>query len=706
MSYRAALLICLGLAGAALAQTSTPPAADPPVTQPAAAQKPPVVHEHVEVTATRRAEDPAEVPGAIEVLNGEEITARGGNDLRGALATATGVEIAPGGDGGPAGSVPDFWGLKEFDAFLLVVDGVPWGGAFNPALTTLSLEDVDRIEVMRGPAPITYGATSFVGVLHVVHTGTEAKERTLTLHGGSFASGRGSFSTPVPLGGAWRSRVTLDSERRGFTDDRTAYRRGHGSWRIDRVARDASRFRVGLDMNWLDQNPASPRVRDGATLSPLNAVDANYNPANAFLNDHRGAIHGGYDRKVGDGQWSTLASFSHSRQRSFRGFLEDLSNTADNAHGVREDIHLTDFYVDSHDTGKVARTLSVLIGGDYLHGTGNARGADLDYTVPLTGTAVTVTEPATLDVTIQDQRDFAGAFAALEWTPAPRVRIDAGVRLNATRERRHDADGGAGTSIRDGRTEARASGNVGAIVSAWQRGRDALRLYVNYRDTFKPAAIDFGIGEGFAGRLILEPETSRSVEGGLKGQWWDRRIETEVSGFLMNLENLVTPVDIGGTPGLINAGRQRFQGLESGLSFFLPRNVLAKASYSYHDAHFTDFVQDFGGVPTQLAGKRLELSAHHLASFGLWYLPLRGFTGGFSVQYRGGVYLNKRNTAPAEGFATVDAGAGYRTPRWELRVDAHNLGDRRDPVSESELGDAQYYLMTGRHADATLRIHF
>ena len=118
---------------------------------------------------TRVPEPAVEVPVPIEVFTGQELTDRGARDLESALALATGVTIAPGGDGGPASSVPEFWGLKEFDAFLLVVDGVPWGGAFNPALATLSLTDIARIEVMRGPAPVTYGATSFVGVIHVVH---------------------------------------------------------------------------------------------------------------------------------------------------------------------------------------------------------------------------------------------------------------------------------------------------------------------------------------------------------------------------------------------------------------------------------------------------------------------------------------------------------------------------------------------------------
>ena len=84
----------------------------------------------------------------------------------------------------------------------------------------------------------------------------------------------------------------------------------------------------------------------------------------------------------------------------------------------------------------------------------------------------------------------------------------------------------------------------------------------------------------------------------------------------------------------------------------------------------------------------------------------RGFLGGVSMNYTGSRFLNKRNTAVAEGFPTVDLSIGYRTPRWDLRVDARNLGDRRDPVAESELGDAQYYLMTSRCVVGSYSVHF
>src|SRR5262249_44570149 len=154
-----------------------------------------------------------------------------------------------------------------------------------------------RIEVLRGPAPVTYGATSFVGVIHVVNEGTDSPERVLELRGGSYGSGGVTFSTPIPLRGEWGSRLTLEAEREGFSDDRTIYRRGHALWRIDRKASNSGRFWFNTDINWLDQDPASPRPRDGAVLSPLVPVDANLNPAGAFLDDHRFSFLGGYDRK-------------------------------------------------------------------------------------------------------------------------------------------------------------------------------------------------------------------------------------------------------------------------------------------------------------------------------------------------------------------------------------------------------------------------
>src|ERR1700692_3587312 len=99
------------------------------------------------ITATRIPEPADQIQGEISVVSGEELVARGASDMAGALSLVPGVEAPAGGDAGPSSAVPALWGLHEFDAFLLVVDGVPWGGPFNPAIATLDFTDFARVEV-------------------------------------------------------------------------------------------------------------------------------------------------------------------------------------------------------------------------------------------------------------------------------------------------------------------------------------------------------------------------------------------------------------------------------------------------------------------------------------------------------------------------------------------------------------------------------
>jgi iron complex outermembrane recepter protein len=657
--------------------------------------KKPVVIPPMEVVATRRPEATHDVPASIEVITGADLRARGATSLRDALALAAGVAIAPGGDGGPAGSVPEFWGLREFDAFLLVVDGVPWGGAFNPALATLNLGDVDRIEILRGPAPVTYGATSFVGVIHVVHNAAAVDTRTLAAHGGSFGTGGVATDFGIPTSGAWKSRVSVDLERQGFKDDRTDYERGHALWRFAKTGEDRSTWMTG-DVTILRQDPASPHPREGPGLSAAVPLDANHNPDGAFLNENRFAVSAGWQRPVLQGStWGTTLSFTHSTQNMFRGFLTDISDTPNNASGFKENIDVNDLYADTHIIWPSESRVRFMTGADALFANGEAKGATFSYTVPLNGsTGTPVPEPATLDKDAEAWRLFLGAYGSAEWRPSGRLSVSGGLRLNATSERR-----GEGESV----SHARLSGSLGVLVGLVENGADHLRVFATYKNTFKPAAFDFSLAENEG---VLDPETSNSYEGGLKGRMMDGRFDFEASVFRMDFENLVTATVVNNLPALINAGSTRFQGFEMAGDLRLPHSVFARATYSFHDGKFVDFVQDFGGVPTQLAGKRFEMSARHLVSAGLSLSPATGFIANADLNYTGNRFLNKRNTALVPGFTTVDAGIGYRLSRAEFRLDGRNLGNRRDAVSESEFGDAQYYRMTARSVRAGLVLNY
>ena len=646
-------------------------------------EKTPVAIPPVQVVATRSPEAPHNVPASIEVISGRDLRARGVTTFREALALATGISVASGGDMGPASAVPEIWGLREFDAFLLVVDGIPMGGAFNPAITALSLRDVERIEVLRGPAPVTFGATSFVGVIHVVHTAASATSRYLTLEGGSFGSGSAAIDLGVPLIGNWKSRLSADFTKQGFKDDRTSFQRGHALWRASETD-GAAKSWFTAELNVLRQDPASPHVREGKALSDNNPLDANYNPAGAYLNTDRLSLSAGIERPAFNGAtWGTTASFARSQERIFRGFITNLSNTPNNASGFKENIDINDLYVDSHLIWPAISNVKYMVGADLLYGSGDAEGAAFNYTVPVSGARATTVLSRAFNLDAMDRRTFLGAYASAEWRPDPRFTLSAGVRLNATSEKRGDAADA---------TNTRVSGSVGAIYSLWEQGVDHVRLFANYRDTFKPAAYDFGLGDD---DKVLKPETSHSYEGGFKVRTMDGRFDFEASAFQMDFSNLVASALVNNLPALINSGQTRFKGFELAADYRIADDLSARASYSAHDSKFVDFLNDFGdGKLTQLAGKRLEMTAKSLYSAGLAYAPAEGFIASAGVNSTGERYLNKRNTALAPAFSVFDAGVGYRTGRYEVRVDGKNLGNARDAMAESEIGDAQYYRMT------------
>jgi iron complex outermembrane recepter protein len=657
---------------------------------------PPKQHEVIEVTATKIAEDVTVVPQSITVIDGDAIRARGAYDLTSALTLTAGVSVSPGGDAGPAGSVPEMWGIREADAFLLVVDGVPWGGAFNPDLPSLDLTDVDRIEVLRGAAPVMYGATSFTGVIHVIHREAGAPGAAHAAIG-NYSSGRVAATFPIAQKSSFRQSITANYDRRGFSGDRSGYDRTH---LLYRSAADVAggTLRFDLDGVSLKQSPSSPHPRIGTALSSLFRLDANANLAGSKIDEDR--LHGvvGFETQ-GAIPWTTTLALTRSRFDVLRGFLGSVLAAAPNASGYTQQRHVTDAYFDSHFVRKFGSTMRLVAGVDHLFGSGRAESGLFDYFIPLTGgmaprfNETWVDEETRLDT----RRNFSGAYAQTEWTLGPRFRLDAGARLNHTSERRQaqNADG----SETQSRSVTRGSGGMGATWLAVKGADSTLALFSNYRNTFKPAAIDFGPD---AEPDILRPESGVSYEIGAKGRF-HQRVEWEVSAFRNDLTNLLVAATVNGQPQLQNSGKIRVNGAEGELRATISSALRGELAYAYHDARFRDYL--FEGT-TQLAGNRFEMSPLHLASAGLLYTPASGPFAHAEVGYTGPRYLNKRNTAPAGGYTSLSAGLGYNAGRGTMRIDGWNLTNRRPPIAESELGDAQYYRLPARSLELSYAMRF
>jgi len=556
-----------------------------------------------------------------------------------------------------------------------------------------------------------YGATSFVGVIHIIRGVPADTQGSARLSLGTHGSFGAALTLRLPSSGGWDSSLIADHDKQGFDDARTDFKRSHLLWR-NRVQALDGVFRFDLEGAVVDQHPASPFPRVGKALTDQVPLDANHNPAGAFVNDQRFTFTTGYDRALSTGTlWSTTLSVSRARQDVFRGFLVDVITTDPNAHGFRERIELTDLYFDSHITWTENPALKVVAGVDHLHGQGIGRGGDFDYVVNLDGSNPPsgAAYPNQADIRVDDQRDFSGLYGFFQWQATPRLVFEAGLRLNQTRETRRtylldlntfQADG----PYSDAATHTRLSGSAGGTFTIWQAGEDRLNLFAGVRSTFKPAAVDLGLDTGVS---ILKPETATSQDLGLKADLLNRRLSLEVSAFLMDFQNLVVPQTVNGLPTLTNAGNERFQGAEFSAVYRCTPDVATRLSYSYHDTRFRDYQKDFGdGTLTQLAGKRLEMSPYHLGALGLAFAPAKGLTASAEMNYVGAVLLNQRNTAPSGGYATFAASLGWREKAWDLRLSGQNLTDRRKPISESELGDAQYYILPGRQLNLSARYRF
>ena len=101
-------------------------------------------------------------------------------------------------------------------------------------------------------------------------------------------------------------------------------------------------------------------------------------------------------------------------------------------------------------------------------------------------------------------------------------------------------------------------------------------------------------------------------------------------------------------------------------------------------------------APNCAAGKQIPLSPRARGALGVVFAPPVGPQAALTAVAEGPRYLDQQNQARIGGYATVDAMVGYRWPRLLLRVSGTNLGNRRDPVVRSELGEGQFYRLPGR----------
>jgi len=166
---RQILLVAAILGGWMPAVAQESPTTNPPQT--AAAPNPPAFQETIVVTAGLAPEAVAESPGAVTVIDRQEIAARQSTSLSDLIAVVPGMTVVQTGSPGQQTSV--FLRGADSDQTLLLWNGIelndPFFGGANWQL--VPSEGVDRIEVLRGPGSAQYGSNAVGGVVQVITGG-------------------------------------------------------------------------------------------------------------------------------------------------------------------------------------------------------------------------------------------------------------------------------------------------------------------------------------------------------------------------------------------------------------------------------------------------------------------------------------------------------------------------------------------------------
>ncbi|UXM96460.1 TonB-dependent receptor (plasmid) [Bartonella sp. HY329] len=149
------------------------------------------------ITATGRAEPASNIAGTIQVINAQEIersSAQSITDLLAENAVGFFSEWTPGQTSiNIRGGASDGQG-KDFRSQILVLMNGHRAGSAN--LSKLSLADVERIEIIRGPSSVVYGSQNIGGIINIIlKTGLSAQGTKLNAVTGSWGLRKGNFQT-------------------------------------------------------------------------------------------------------------------------------------------------------------------------------------------------------------------------------------------------------------------------------------------------------------------------------------------------------------------------------------------------------------------------------------------------------------------------------------------------------------------------------
>lgn len=169
------------------------------------------------VTATRTAQTADQALASVTVIDREEIERKQVQTVIELLKQTPGVVVTNNGGRGKQSSI--FLRGTNSDHVLVLIDGIKAGSATNGAvaLQDLAPEQIDRIEIVRGPRSSLYGSEAIGGVIQIfTRKGTEGFKPRFSVGAGSDDSREVMLGASGGHGDGWYNLSVSDYTTDGF----------------------------------------------------------------------------------------------------------------------------------------------------------------------------------------------------------------------------------------------------------------------------------------------------------------------------------------------------------------------------------------------------------------------------------------------------------------------------------------------------------
>lgn len=220
-------------------------------------------------------------------------------------------------------------------------------------------------------------------------------------------------------------------------------------------------------------------------------------------------------------------------------------------------------------------------------------------------------------------------------------------------------------------------------------------LYASYSKNFSPYGGRGMISVAVEDNAVYdeEPQVSRQFEIGTKSDWLDGRLSTQLSLYSLELENIRYRPDPDNDPyRWAVRGAERSRGLEASMTGRLARNWYVRGGVGWQHAKVTQDLTTPANVGKFKAGV-----AKKNGSIFVRYAPESPWYGELGVTYRGPIYNAIDNLSERAGYTRWDASVGWRAMPWTVTLAVTNLSDKRYWRSTAMPGAPRAVLLSGSY---------